>query len=104
MPGRTALPLGIDLLNALTYLKQPSAAGNAVAFQRRRDCQTDGLVRAGLVRDNKVRVERIEVTLPALHGGIKGFQVDGKVGVGSHGYAPFLRYSFSGYHQPEWQI
>ena len=104
MPGRTALPLSIDLLNALTHLKQPSAAGNAVAFQRRRDCQTDGLVRAGLVRDNKVRVERIEVTLPALHGGIKGFQVDGKVGAGSHGYAPFLRYSFSGYHQPEWQI
>ena len=104
VPRRTALPLGVDLLNALTYLKQPSAAGNAVAFQRRRDCQTDGLVRAGLVRDNKVRVERIEVTLPALHGGIKGFQVDGKVGAGLHGYAPFLRYSFSGYHQPEWQI
>ena len=73
MPGRTALPLGINLLDALTYLKQPSAAGNAVALERRRDCQTDGLVRAGLVRDNKVRVERIEVTLPALHGGIKGF-------------------------------
>ena len=102
--GRTALPLGVDLLDALTYLKQPSAAGKAVAFERRRDCQTDGLVRAGLVRDNKVRVERIEVTLPTLHGGIKGFQVDGKVGAGLHGYAPFLRYSFSGYHQPEWQI
>ena len=56
------------------------------------------------VRDIKVRVERIEVTLPALYGGIKGFQVDGKIGAGLHGYASFLRYSFSGYHQPEWQI
>ncbi len=104
MPRGIVATADIRFPDALAHLEQPSAAGYAVALERRRDCQTDGLVRAGLVRDNKVRVERIEVTLPALHGGIKGFQVDGKVGAGSHGYAPFRRYSFSGYHQPEWQI
>ena len=89
MSGCTALPLGVDLLDALAHLKQPSAAGNAVAFERWRHRQTDGLVRAGLVRHHKVRVERIEVALLALYGGIEGFQVDGKVGVRLHGYASF---------------
>ena len=104
MPRSIVAAADIRFPDALAHLEQPSAAGNAVAFERRRDGETDGLVRAGLVRDNKVRVERIEVTLPALHGGIKGFQVDSKIGAVLHGYAPFRRYSFSGYHQPEWQI
>ena len=84
MPGGIVAAADIRFPDALAHLEQPSSAGDAVAFERRRDGETDGLVRAALVRDDKVGVERVEPSLSALYGGVEGFQVDGKISVSGH--------------------
>ena len=53
MPRGIVAAADIRFPDALAHLEQPSAAGYAVAFERRRDGETDGLVRAALVRDDK---------------------------------------------------
>ena len=80
MPRRVVLSSCVCLPDTLPDLKQPCSPGDSVAFKRRRDGKTDGLIRPALVCHNKVRIQRIEAALPAFDGGVEGFQVDCDVG------------------------
>ena len=59
---------GVYLCDALDDLEKPGSAGDAVSFERGRHGEADGLLRAPLVRHDKVRRERIESAVHALHG------------------------------------
>ena len=56
---RAVLPSGIRFLHPLLDFKQPSAPGDTVAFEERRDGKADGLIRPAFIRDNKICVQRI---------------------------------------------
>ena len=77
---RQSAALVVDLLHPAHNLKQPCASGNAVRLQRGRHRKTDRLRRAALIGHNQMRCERIEIPVPAGHGGIKGLQVDRNIG------------------------
>ena len=47
-------PLLVDFLHPLHHFKQPGAATDAVGLKGRRDRQTDGFLRPGGIRNNKV--------------------------------------------------
>ena len=61
-----AKSLGIDLLDALDYLEQTGAAGNAMGLQGGRYRQADGFLCASGVRNNEICRERVKVTGSAL--------------------------------------
>ena len=69
--GRMHKPLAVDLVDALLHLKQPCAARDLMRLQRRRHGKTDRLVRAALVRNDKVCVEWVKPALRAFDGGIE---------------------------------
>ncbi len=79
VPRRVSLPLGIDLPDPLLDFKKPPTPGDAVALEGGRDSKADGLVRPALVRDDKMRIQRVEAALAALYRGIEGLQVDGDI-------------------------
>ena len=56
---RAVLPSGIRFLHALLDLKQPSAPGDTVAFEGRRDGKADGFVGTAFIRNDEVCVQRI---------------------------------------------
>ena len=75
MPARgLPLPLGIDLPHPLHHLEQPCPAGDAIGFQRGGDGQTDGLLRALLVRHHQIGGHGVQATLHAFHTGVKRLQ------------------------------
>ena len=53
------LPSGIRFLHALLDFKQPSAPGDTVALEGRRDGKADSLVCPAFICDNKICVQRI---------------------------------------------
>ena len=72
-----APPLGVDLLHLLHHFKEPGPPGDAVGFQGRRHRQTDGLLGTALVGHHQMGGHGVQSPLHALHGGIKGFQING---------------------------
>ena len=77
--GGVEPPLGVDLPDPLDHLEEAGPAGDAVGFQRGGDGEADGLLRAAEIRHHQVGGHGIEAPLPALHGGVVGFQVDGDI-------------------------
>ena len=72
--GGAEPPLGVDLLDPLDHLEEAGPAGDAMGFQRGGDGEADGLLRAAEIRHHQVGGHGIEAPLPALHGGVVGFQ------------------------------
>ena len=66
----------VRFFDALLDLKQTSASGDTVAFEGWRNGKADGFVSPAFIRDNKVSVQRIQATLPALNGGIEALEID----------------------------
>jgi len=77
--GGVEPPLCVDLLDPLDHLEEAGPAGDAIGFQRGGDGEADGLLRAAEIRHHQVGGHGIEAPLPALHGGVVGFQVDGDI-------------------------
>ena len=72
-------PPGVGLPHLLHHLKEPGPARNPVGLEGRSHGQTDGLIRPPPVRHHQIRGQRIEAPLPALHGRVEGFQIDGNI-------------------------
>ena len=77
---QTAPALLIDLPDALHDLEEARPSADAVLLERRRDGQTDGLLRAAQISHNEIGGERIEPAVHTLHGGVERLQVDGDIG------------------------
>jgi len=77
-------PRCIDLLKPLLHLKEAGAPRHTETFERGRRRKADGLIGAALIRNHKIRVQRIQTALPALHGGVKRFQINRDVGARFH--------------------
>ena len=73
--GRGAQALGVHLFDPLHHLEQPRPAGDAIGFQRGRDRQTDGLLRAAQVCHHKVGGQGIEATLKAFDGCVEALKI-----------------------------
>ncbi len=76
---RAGQALRVDRAHPLPHLKEPRPPGHALRLERRRDRKADGLVRPLLVRDDQVRVHRVQTPLHALHRSIEGLQVYGGI-------------------------
>ena len=64
-------PFNVHFTNPLDHFKQAGAAGDAVGFQRRRHCQTDGFFCTALIRHHQIGSQRIKSPVHAFHGCIK---------------------------------
>ena len=82
---RVPQPHGVRLTHLLHDLEEPRPSGDAAGLQRRRDRQADGLLRSGLVRNNKVGRQRVKPPVRALHRGVEGLEVYGYVCSVGHG-------------------
>ena len=82
-PAELFLYIGDLLLD----LKQPRPAADAEGLQRWRDGEADGLVRPGLVGDDKAGLQRVEAPLHTFHRRVKGFEIDAEIG-GFHPFPP----------------
>ena len=80
---------GVDLLDPLDHFEQPRAPGDAIGLERGGHGKADGLFRAALVGDDQIGGQRVQPALDALHRGVKGFQVDRKIGALGHGGLSF---------------
>ena len=80
---------GVDLLDPLDHLEQPRPPGDAIGLERGGHGKADGLFRAALVGDDQIGGQRVQPALDALHRGVKGFQVDRKIGALGHGGISF---------------
>lgn len=72
--------MGIDDGDLLNDLEQSGAAGDADGLQRRGDGKADGFFGAGEVGNDEIDGEGIQPPIDTFDRGIKGFEVDGKVG------------------------
>ena len=67
--------------DGLLRFKEPGTAGNPDGLQGGADCETDGLVGAGRIRDQKICPERVVSPIDALDRCVKGFHVDGDIDI-----------------------
>ena len=77
--GRLAEAAGVDLPDLFHHLEQPGPPRQAIGLQGGGHRQADGLFRPGGVRHHQVGGHGVQPPVPAGHGGIKGFQVNGDV-------------------------
>ena len=73
--------LSVYFLHPLFNFKEPRPAGNPISFHGGRDSQTNGLLRAGNIRYDKICRQGVKLSVHALHRGVKGLQVDRYIGV-----------------------
>ena len=66
-------------IEALGYLEQAAAAGDAERLQRRRYRQADRLLAALRVGHHELRRERVEPALDAFHTGVEALQIDAAI-------------------------
>ena len=66
----------VRLVDALNCLEKARPSRNSERFQRRRDSEADSLLGAALVRNNKIRCERIPAARNALHRGVERLEID----------------------------
>lgn len=71
--------LCIDLLNPLHHLEQPGAAGDAVGFEGRGNCQAYSFFGPCRVSHHKVRGQRVVVAICQFDAGVERLQIDGCV-------------------------
>ena len=68
------------IIDVRRYLEYSAPPGHAPGTHRRRDRKADGLLRALRVGDHKICRQRIQPSLPTLHGSIERFQIYADVG------------------------
>ena len=76
---RPLLPQGVDLTHPLNHFKESGPAGNAVSLQRGCHRQADGFFRPAGVRHHQIGGQRVQFPLHALHGSVKGFEINGDI-------------------------
>ena len=69
--GSSKAPCGIYPLYMLLHLKQASASGNAIAFQRGRHRQANSFIRPPFIRHYQISIERIKPALTTFYRRIK---------------------------------
>ena len=90
LPPGGGPPRSIDGGRALHDLKQPRAPRNAVGLESGGHGKADSLFRPALVRDDKMRSQRIQPARHAFDRSIKGFQINGKIAGTCHTESPPL--------------
>ena len=90
LPPGGGPPRSIDGSHALHDLKQPCAPRNAIGLESGGHGKADGLFRPALVRDDKMRSQRIQSARHAFDRSIKGFQINGKIAGFCHTASPPL--------------
>ena len=77
--GGSVAAFSVDCPYSLDDLKQPRSAGDSVGFQRRGNGKADRLFCPALIGNDKIGGHGIKIAIHALHGGIKGLQVNSYV-------------------------
>ena len=72
-------------------LEETRASANAVCFKGRRDSETDGLARAALIRNDKMRGQWIQSAFHAFNRGIECLEINGNVCTLTHSYPSLKR-------------
>ena len=75
-------PHGIYFSYFGDHFEQSCPTRDSIGFQRGRYRQADGLLRSGSIRHHQIRIQRIQPSVNALHGGIKRLQIHGNISMG----------------------
>ena len=75
-------PHGIYFSYFGDHFEQSCPSWDSIGFQRGRYRQADGLLRPGSIRHHQIRIQRIQPSVNALHGGIKRLQIHSNISMG----------------------